>query len=419
MKKLIAILAALVMVCTVVPVMADYESHGGMPYDNHNKAWISGDGQNAVNTYATISGGGGGNGGEGSLNPIIKVKWEYDMSGTGYTDGDGTQHDGHDCDNAPHLQVAPIIGSTVTVGYYAVVTSPNGISPNPADLGYVYTYCDIWHPDGQYKYQIELYPVGWDQSSLTYDKTPALNAWDHVTDHHESLIKTNENWATSLPPSIEPYADVHDELDEGLALLYFGTAELSYCQPGGYYYVGATAYDKLGNQADYLYNDFWYIPTSAVQIDFSSVDYSPVHVGTHKVVGGDWDMNTPSKPTVRNIGNTPVILSVKQSDMDFGQTGGQWNVQFDARMGDDGTYVYYSPFTETTIPGVLSLCHQNKLDFSILASKGASGYTYTGWMKIYASISGSPYWTTPNCFVTEAPIPVPQTYPGPADPWGI
>jgi hypothetical protein len=404
MKKLIAIFAALVMVCTVVPVLADNEYHGGHLYDNHNKAWLPDGSQNPVTTYATIAGSGGGEG--GSQNPIIKVKWEYDM--------DTEFHDADLCD--AHLQVAPIIGQTVTVGYFAVVTSPNGIDPNPANLGYVYTYCDIWHPDGQFKYQIELYPVGWDGQS--YDKTVALDAWDLVTDCHQDLIMTNDDWASSLPPGTEPYCDVHDELNEELALLYYGEAELSYCQPGGTYYVGATAFDKLGNQADYVYNSFWYIPTSAVEIDFNTVDYSPVHIGTHKVVGGDCDMLTPNKPTVRNIGNTPVILGVKQDDMGFGETSGEWNVQFDARMTANGEYVYYSPYEEATIPGILPLCTKEKLDFSILATKGVSGITYSGWMKIYACIyfTTSPY-TTPCWFIGDAPVPVPQVYDGPADPW--
>ena len=404
MKKLIAIFAALVMVCTVIPVLASEPMPVDQPVCDDNQAYHLDGSQTDVSTTATI--GGGGEGGGGVNNPIIKCKWEYDM--------DVPYHDSDLCTD--HLQVAPIIGETVTVGYFAVVTSPNGIDPDPASLGYVYTYADIWHPDGQYKYQIELTPIGW--SGTAYDKTPALDAWALVMQYHQDLIKVNDNWALTLPGGTTWSQDVYDELNEGLALLYYGQAEISYCQPGGYYYVGETAFDKLGNQADYLYNDFWYIPTSAVQIDFSSVDYSPVHVGTHKVVGGDQDMTTANKPTVRNIGNTPVQLSIEQSDMQFGMTGANWNVHFDARMGADGTYVYYDPLQTKDIPGILPLCTQEKLDFSIRATKGVSGTTYTGWMKIWASIDvGSYVWVTPSQFVTTAPFPLPQNYPGPADPW--
>jgi hypothetical protein len=314
------------------------------------------------------------------------------------------------------LQVKPIIGETVTVGYYAVVTSPLGIDPDPNSLGYVNTYADIWHPDGQFKYQIELYPVGW--NGETYCKSEALSMWSHVISCHEDLIKVNDNWANTLPPGITWADDVYDELNEELALLYYTTAEISYCQPGGNYYVGVTAFDVLGHQADYLYNSFWYIPTSAVEIDFTQVDYSPVHVGIDKVVGGDQDMTTPNKPTVRNIGNTPISLSIEQSDMQFGQTGTVWNVHFDARMGANGIYVDYDPYEEADIPGTLPLCTLEKLDFSIHVDKAVSGYTYTGWMKIWAWIEWDQYiWGTPSQFIGDAPYPIPQMYPGPSDPW--
>jgi|GEM_PF-2434226 len=403
MKKLIAIFAAFIMVCTVVPVLGDMERHGDIPYDNHNKAYLPDGSQNPVNTYATISGGGAGKGGE--LNPVIKVKWEYDM--------DATCHDSDPC--TEHLQVAPIIGQTATVGYFEVVTSPLGVDPNPSGLGYISVYADIWHPDGQYKYQIQLQVVGWDGNS--YDKTAALNVWAHVIGHHQDLIRVNQNWTNSLPPGTSWQDDVYDELNEGLALLYFTTAEISYCQPGGYYLIGDTAFDKLGYQADYIYDDFWYIPTSAVQIDFSSVDYSPVHVGMHKYVGGDQDMLTPNKPTVRNIGNTPIRLNVWQDDMDFGMTSNHWNVQFDARLsppGVNGDVIYY-PYQNDPgcsgvwIPGVLPLCTQDKLDFSINVYKGSSGYTYTGLMKLFAFIDMDSYiWITPSQFVNQPPLGVPD-----------
>jgi hypothetical protein len=314
--------------------------------------------------------------------------------------------------------VKPVIGDAVTVGYYVVVTSPLGVDPDPTGLGYISTYVDVWHPDGQFKYQIQLQVVGWCTETNTYYKSSALSAWSHAYGCHSDLIMVNDGWANTLPPGTDWSSDVYDELNEELALLYYAPADISYCQPGGHYYVGATAYDKLGHQAEYLYNTFWYIPTSAVEIDFTQVDYSPVHVGTHKVVGGDQDMTTTDKPTVRNIGNTPIELAIQQDDMQFSQTGSAWNVHFDARMGANGEYVYYDPYVTAEIPGVLPLCTQEKLDFSILVDKASTGYTYTGWMKIWAYIDWYTYvWGTPSQFVGDSPYPIPQMYPGPADPW--
>jgi hypothetical protein len=415
MKRFISILVVVAMLSSVMPALAIS--------DDGNQAYQLDGYQTDVTTIALIDGqgGGGGSGGDPSA-PIIKCKWEYDMDVviTDYDECDPPAcfyHDAVPC--IDHLQVRPIIGSTVTVGYYAVVTSPLGINPDPNSLGYVYTYADVWHPDGQFKYQIELTPVGWNVETHEYNKAAALYEWSHVYSSHSDLIMPNEPWVLTLPPGTIWTDDVYDELNEELALLYFVTAEISYCQPGGHYFVGATAFDKLGNQAAYLYNNYWYIPTSAVEIDFSSVDYSPVHVGTHKVVGGDIDMTTPNKPTVRNIGNTPVQLSIEQDDMMFGQTGDEWNVHYDARMNANGEYVYYDPWQTVQIPGTLPMCTQEKLDFSILVDKAVSGYTYTGWMKIWAYIDWTEYvWGTPSQFIGNAPYPIPQLYAGPTDPWG-
>jgi PKD repeat protein len=412
MKKLIVIIIILAILYVAVPVLAIS--------DDGNQTYQPGGSQTDITTSATINGGSGGS--QTPSDPIIKVKWEYDedINLQSY-DTDPTHHPScysHDAAPCiPNLQVAPIIGSTVTVGYYAVVTSPLGVDPNSSKLGYISTYDDVWHPDGQFKYQIQLQVVGW--NGETYNKTEALSIWDHVTSFHDDLITVNENWANTLPPGTDWTSDVHDELNEGLALLYYTTAEISYCQPGGYYYVGTTAFDRFGNQAQYLYNDFWYIPTSAVEIDFTSVDYSPVQVGTHKTVCGDQDMMTPNKPTVRNIGNTPLKLNIWQDDMDFGMTSQHWNVQFDARLGAPGVNgdVMYSPYQNASgypgvwIPGVLPLCTEDKLDFSIQVSKGSPGYTYGGLMKLYAYIDMSSYiWETPNQFVGTAPGGVPYVH---------
>ena len=412
MEKLIVIIIVLAILYVAVPVLAIS--------DDGNQAYHPDGFQTDVTTTATINGGSGG--GHGLSDPIIKVKWEYDedINLQSY-DTDPTHHPScfyHDAEpSIPHLQVTPIIGETVTVGYYAVVTSPLGVDPNPAGLGYISTYDDIWHPNGQFKYQIQLQVVGW--NGQTYSKTAALTIWDHVMSFHDDLIMINENWTNNLPPGTDWASDVYDELNEGLALLYYTTAEISYCQPGGHYYVGATAFDKLGNQAQYLYNSYWYIPTSAVEIDFNSLDYSPVHVGTHKTVGGDQDMMTPNKPTVRNIGNTPIKLNIWQDDMDFGMTSQHWNVQFDARLSAPGVNgdVIYSPYQSANgypgvwVPGVLPLCTEEKLDFSIQVYKGSSGYTYEGLMKLYAYIDMSSYiWETPSQFVNTAPGGVPDVH---------
>jgi hypothetical protein len=331
----------------------------------------------------------------------------------------------HDaCACTPGLQVKPIIGSTVTVGYFAVVTDPNGVGTVS------HVYADVWHPDGTFKYQIELFPIGFDTYGDYYN-TEALAAWAHVTGNHSDLITINSDWAATLPPGITAEDDIYDELWQDLAYLYYGEAEISYCQPGGYYYVGVRGHDTYNTWCNYLYNTFWYIPTSAVELDFNSLNYGTVTIPSSSPtwVGGDSDMLTSLKPTAKNIGNTPVELYVWQDDMDFSDTNGAWNVMFDARLGppNGNPAVYYSPYDfvdnglpETDpnyfawpgvqIPGILPLCTENKLDFSIHAYKGMPGLTYSGIMKLFAFIDCDSYvWGTPAQFQGNAPLGVPPT----------
>jgi hypothetical protein len=318
------------------------------------------------------------------------------------------EHDACPC--AEGLQVKPITGGKTYVEYYAIVTDLSGVQ----DIEKV--YADVWHPDCTFKYQIELEIVGMDTSG--YDKFIALNEWDHVKTHHSDLITINEDWMDDNGFSIsDAYDDIFDELDEELAYLYKGIAPIDYCQPGGWYYVGVKARDST-KWSDYLYNQFWYIPTSAIEIDFTMVDYGTLNLDTYKRVGGDDDMNTDLKPTVKNIGNTPVDLYVKQDDMGFGRSmvGGawEWNVKYDARMTSTPDPVEYEPDQSyVLIPGgPLELCTQEKLDFGITVFKGEFGDEYMGTLDLKASIHMATYvWSTPSQWIEPAPASVPDIYP--------
>ena len=384
MKKIIAIMVILSMALISVPALADWD-------DVVNEPQIT-----VINTHTNVLGGSGGGtppgapGGSDNLPPIVKVKWEYDED-DGY----------HDASVSPGLQVAPNLFGTRTVGYYAVVTDPNGRETVAS------VYADVWHPDGSYKYQIELFKIA--------EKPIALSIWDHVDIVHPDLITVNEDWAQGLPPEVTWWEDVRDELNEQLAYLYYGEAEISYCQPGGYYYVGVRATDHMNLWGSYLCNQFWYIPTSAVEIDFTTVDYSqegPVAVSYERWIGGDYIMGTSSKPTVRNIGNCPVELWVEQDHMGFSDTLGVWNVMFDARLTADGDEVYYYPEEKVQIPGILDMCTMEKLDFSIHVYKGFPNIDYSGYMDLYAYIDDASFiWPTPLEFIGDLPYGVPPTPP--------
>jgi hypothetical protein len=449
MKKILSLFVILSMVFVAAQALADPTS---APSDTPvgDCAWDDPYCINNIPTTATITGSSGGGGSStGNECPIIKCKWEYDLTVELPLDPicGGPCPDCHDgpywyhdaCCIIPGLQVKPVLSGNVTVGYYAVVTDPEGV--DHVD----HVYADIWHPDGTFKYQIELFPVGFGTDGI-YDKTIALDIWDHAWGCHDDLIKINDDWALTLsghyiPGTTDPMTpeyDIRDELNQEEAYLYYAAAPINYCQPGGWYYVGVRAHDGYDAWCPYLFNRFWYIPTAGIEVDFTSINYGTVAECSNKWVGGDQTMATPLKPTVRNIGNTPVELYVWQNDMGFGKTAGVWNVEFDVRLTADGQVRVYYPQAKDTInplpypndptnpgnfypgvriPGILPLCTKDKLDFSIHVYKGFPGETYSGLMNLCALINMESYiWATPSMFLDAAPIGVPNPYNGPVQP---
>jgi hypothetical protein len=424
MKKILAIFVA---VCMAFVAIQAVNAAEGPEYCEPNPpedcAWRDNDSHCDITTTVSITGGTGGGG--GNTPPIVKCKWEYDLDVAIDVDNcdvcsgcipagcvDISNFFYHDaCPCIPGLQVLPILGNFVRVGYYAVVTDP--------DFDIDHVYADIWHPDGEFKYQIELLPLA---------RLPGLEAWSHVSTCHADLIAINQDWAAGVP---DAFADIEHEIDQQLAWVYYGEASLSYCQPGGYYTVGVRGQDSFNAWSDYLYNQFWYIPTTAIRKDFTQVNYGTAVISRDKWVGGDQDMGTAGFPTIQNWGNTPVNLYVYQDDMGLGFTGEPssptWNVEFDIRLGADGMDIYFDPFEnqDSTHKGVyfgqLGLCTLEKIDFSIHVLKADPG-TYNGNMCLVGYRWGNPVWPTPANFVGSAPGQVvqdiyipdpPQTGPGP------
>jgi len=363
--------------------------------EEYSCAWEDIDCAGPINTTVTMS-----NSGSSSDPPIIKCKWEYDLDVMIDLDEcppcnvpEGCYTEGiwknDSCPCLPGLQVKPILGGDVMVGYYAVVTDPQGVTTIDS------VYADIWHPDGEFKYQIELEAIGFDEYG-DYDKTAALEAWHHVISCHPDLVEYFD---------IRLYneTDIFEELDQEQAYIYYGEAPINYCQPGGWYKVGVIANDNYDSWSNYLINYFWYIPTSGIEIDFDLVDYGTVAEGYEKQAGGDYNMYTSELPTVRNTGNTPVELWVSQDDMGFGETGvpPEWNVEFAARLSSDGDKVYYDPMEPLVrIPGVINLCTIEKLDFFINVNKGWQGETYNGTIDLCSFINMSSYvFNTPEQFI--------------------
>jgi hypothetical protein len=344
----------------------------------------------------------------GDYAPLIKCVWTYDEIVSIPIDECGEpcepcyvgqtewKHDACCCIDG--LQVKPILGASTTVGFYAVVTDPDGL------LDITNVWVNVWHPDGKHKYQVMLEPITTKQTALDY--------WDHAIMCHPDLITENTVWAAPFPT--EGYTwqdDVRHELEQMLsdgAYLYRGTADLSYCQPAGWYTVRYGAQDHI-TQATPIEQQFWYIPTAALALDFTEVTYTGLEVLKKKTIGGN-EIYLPGdgKRTVKNIGNTPIDLTVWQDDMEFGYSGGpyanpenvpltSWNVMYEVQLSSINSWTtgQFWPYQKTSgyegmliNNGFVPLCSEEKLDFSITPLKNDNPDGYQGTMQICAYIHG-------------------------------
>lgn len=299
-----------------------------------------------VETTANIASGGG------SI-PIVLCKWEADTSNS-LEDGDPT----HDTPGSQFLPPVTHNGNK-TVKYYAVVWDDE----DNGDVNVV--SWDVWHPDdawipedvrGTFKYQI---------MGSKMNKNPGITQFQRAWDRGLLTVAEGYDADTILT----------EFLEKGTALVWTGSADIHYHQPAGDYRVLANAIDKNNNWAVPLNNTFRYMPVVGFEIDFDTVNYGSVNINSHKWIAGNTVFSQgDGKPTIRNLGNTFLQVTINQDDMGLGESTNGWNVRWDARMGNDNQFTkVYWPGESVTLPNPLPLCNTEELDFSIEVFKGETG----------------------------------------------
>lgn len=307
---------------------------------------------------------------EGDSPPVIKCKWEQDLTAN-LEDGDPN----HQVPGSAFLPPLKYKGQKV-VQYWAVVTDEE-------DNGFVQmVWADVYHPDlnpecGSFKYEVPMHLV--DKEVVG---KPAF-----IAAYNAGLIKFNTDF---------DYAEVMEELNKCTAEIWMGEYYLDYHQPAGPYRVEVKAMDTHDTTCDPLENYFLYVACAAFKVDFTGINYGSVGICQDKWISGDtkWDepkamAPDPNPATVCNIGNTRLTLFIRQDDMEFGKTTeGNWNVQYDARLGNppDNVAVYYWPYQVAEIPSKLNLCSKEELDLSIHIFKADSGATYKGTLTLTCKI---------------------------------
>ncbi|MFA6096622.1 MAG: hypothetical protein WC788_03285 [Candidatus Paceibacterota bacterium] len=150
------------------------------------------------------------------------------------------------------------------------------------------------------------------------------------------------------------------------AAVYCGLRDISYGDPSGDYIVRTVA-DQPNGTSSTIEDMFTYFPVTAFETDFDSIDYGKVKLNSKKVISGDaiFDITTINKPTVRNVGNTRLTMRIVEDDIGLGKTYEDWNVRFDARVGNVSAFTIFEPNTPTLLNDSLGLLDTENIDFSV------------------------------------------------------
>jgi len=213
------------------------------------------------------------------------------------------------------------------------------------------------------------------------------------------------------------------KLFKNKARIYCDNKYLIWEDTAGDYKVEVEAVNDAGAASAKLNNWFTYKPNYGFETDFLGVNYDNVMYNSRQVVPGDkffcsaitdsttcsnnvanecyWDSAVgtngkclSTKPTVRNTGNTNLIMKIAQDDMGLATNGQLSHVQFDARVGQ-GTDKVFNPFrfkadtttapVYTALTEILDLSEVEEMDFSIKLLnppyEGADDYDGSMWLK--------------------------------------
>lgn len=329
----------------------------------------------------------------GGANPIVKAKWEMNIA----KDGNG-KYLGTDDATTAGAQFMPsgVYEKNKRIAVCSVVTDPDGV----ADIDSV--YADTFYPEGIFlgpNHAADRQGCGQLMSEFTLGK---LSKADGIELFCNKVRTGNSNLPVfNTSPIAYNYDEIcaqDGELWKETAYVYCGERDISYEDPSGDYKTLVLAQDKAGLDGT-LVNKFSYLPVTAFETDFSKVSYGAVKLNTHKIINGDltWDVLDQGKASVRNVGNTRLIMKVQQDDMGLGMTDTAWNVKFDGRVGSDAVFKNYNPNVLTSLNDALNLSETDEMDFSILISKFPpthDGNTYTGAMVL--SATGTTHLTCTN-----------------------
>jgi len=251
--------------------------------------------------------------------------------------------------------------------YACVVVSDAESRDTIADV-----FLDVYHPDDSFKYQVHA---------------------DRM--EREDTLECNDlALAEGLISSAEHDAIYYNIFSQRNWYMYKAYLPMLYHQPAGLYQTIAYATDTTSRLSIGKLTTLDWIAGTYLELDFTSVEFGSIQPGAWKVLNGDLDMGTADMPTIKNEGNTEVRVGLMFSE--FSGVDSLPNKvidDFDAQlrnMGTDnygdipGEHLEFSAHEEVWFEYPVSLCRQEKLDFSIHADVGTVPDDYTGEIIVYA-----------------------------------
>lgn len=258
------------------------------------------------------------------------------------------------------VQLWPVPGEGIEKKYkslwkYAVVYDPNGI----ADIAEVYE--KLKYPDGTYSSEVKMTKLTYLEAKAALDQALALGTISS-TDYakYELGLRT----------------------EKGTYLMFAVENQLSNCDLPGIYTVWFKPVDSQGGvtSGDSTVT-FEYYKIAALELDFSAVDYGQINIGIEKIIGGDEDWSTPEKPTVKNQGNSPFVISVQATDLVEPVNNQKILAScLSVQLGIQHIWGLASPVILDQSP--LLPCTPTQIDFDIKAPSGTAAGSYSGTIDI-------------------------------------
>jgi hypothetical protein len=287
---------------------------------------------------------------------VIKAKWEMETDNRDRVDSDDT---GKDDSRAAGAQFDPELLAT-HIAFCAIVSDPDDVNRVQAEVFNPGTYRQEDREERNASNE-DCRP-GRQRLIVNLDQRLSPEAGQRL---FCDQIRHNNNNLPTFNRGFD-YNEVCRELEHRSAAVYCGVLNLAATDRAGNYRVAVRASSNDHRSNSTLENTFRYNSWSAFQSDFSRIDYGRIALDRDYTIDGDdsWDNLDRGKATIRNLGNTPLNIRIRQDDMGLGKD----NIRFRSRLGGSGSFTDYRPEATATLARALDRGDSERMDFGIRVS---------------------------------------------------